>query len=199
MCQNIIFYFISAKIHNRKTVSTYAKNWQFYLLRWLQFSSVAQSCPTLCDPMDCSMPGFPVHQQFPEPTQTQVHGVQPSHPLLSPSPPAFSLSQHQGLFQWVCSLHQVAKVLEFIFIISLFNVYSGLISFRMASTNRKWTWKDFFYEQQCSVFESTSRRQDLNMVPMISNLCCIILHALSSWVLAEIVNMGDSTPVILLT
>ena len=66
------------------------------------FSSVVQSCPTLCDPMDCSMPGFPVHNQLPEPTQTHVHGVsdaiQPSHPLLSPSPPTFNLSQHQGLF-----------------------------------------------------------------------------------------------------
>ena len=82
-----------------------------------QFSSVAQSCPTLCDPMDCSMPSFPVHHQLLELAQTHVPRVsdalQPSHPLLSPSPPAFSLSQHQGLFQWVSSLHQVAKVLEF--------------------------------------------------------------------------------------
>ena len=79
--------------------------------------SVTQSCPTLCDPMDCSMPGFPVHHQFPEPTQTHVHwvgdAIQPSHPLSSPSLPAFHLSQHQGLFQWVGSSHQVAKVLEF--------------------------------------------------------------------------------------
>ena len=84
---------------------------------WLrfQFSSVAQSCPTLYDPMDCSTPGFPVHHQLPEPAQTHVHwvgdAIQPSHPLLFPSPPAFNLSQHQGLFQWVGSLHQVAKVL----------------------------------------------------------------------------------------
>ena len=77
----------------------------------------AQSCLTLCDPKDCSMPGFPVHHQFPEPTQTHVHcisdAIQPSHPLLSPSPPSFNLSQHQGLFQGVNSSHQVAKVLEF--------------------------------------------------------------------------------------
>ena len=83
----------------------------------LQFSSVTQSSPTLCDPMDCSMPGLPVHHQLLEFTQTHVSGVgdaiQPSHPLLSPSPPAFSLSQHQGLFQRVSSSHQVAKVLEF--------------------------------------------------------------------------------------
>ena len=69
----------------------------------VQFSSVALLCPTLCDPMDCSTPGFPVYHQLPEPTQTHVHHVgdamQPSHLLSSPSPPAFSLSQHQGLFQ----------------------------------------------------------------------------------------------------
>ena len=75
------------------------------------------SCVRLCDPMDCSSPGLPVHHQLPEFTQTHIHWVsdtiQPSHPLLSPSPPAFNLSQHQGLFQWVRSSHQVAKVLEF--------------------------------------------------------------------------------------
>ena len=80
-------------------------------------SSVAQSCPTLCNPMDCSTPGFPVHHQLPEPTQTHVHcvsnAIQPSHPLSSPSLPAFNLSRHQGLFQWVSSAHQVAKGLEF--------------------------------------------------------------------------------------
>ena len=69
----------------------------------VQFSSVAQSCPTLCDPMSCSMPALPVHHQFPEFTQTHVHrvgdAIQPSHPLSSPSPPAPNPSQHQGLFQ----------------------------------------------------------------------------------------------------
>ena len=83
----------------------------------VQFSSVAQSCPTLCDPMDRSMPGLPVHHQFLEFTQTHVHGVsdaiQPSHPLSSPSPPAPNPSQHHSLFQWVNSSHDVAKVLEF--------------------------------------------------------------------------------------
>ena len=82
----------------------------------VQFSSVAQLCPTLCDPMNCSTPGLPVHHQLPEFTQTHVHrvgdAVQPSHPLSSPSPPAFNLSQHQGLFKWVSSSHHVAKVLE---------------------------------------------------------------------------------------
>ena len=80
-------------------------------------SSVTQSCPTLCDPMNCSTPGLPVHYQLPEFTQTCVHwvgdAIQPSHPLSSPSPPAPDPSQHQGLFQWVNSSHEVAKVLEF--------------------------------------------------------------------------------------
>ena len=73
------------------------------LLISYQFSSVAQSCPTLCDPMNCSTPGLTVHHQLPEFTQTHVHragdAIQPSHPLSSPSPPALNASQHQGLFQ----------------------------------------------------------------------------------------------------
>ena len=80
----------------------------------VQFSSVTQ---TLCDPMNRSTPGLPVHHQFPEFTQTHVHwvcdAIQPPHPLSYPSPPAFNLSHHQGLFKWVSSSHQVAKVLEF--------------------------------------------------------------------------------------
>ena len=83
----------------------------------VQFSLVAQSCLNLCDPMDYSTPGFPVHHQIPELTQTHIHqvgdAIQPSHPLSSVSPPAFNLSQHQNLFQGVSSSHQVAKVLEF--------------------------------------------------------------------------------------
>ena len=79
--------------------------------------SVTQSCPTLCDPMNRSMPGLPGHHQLPEFTQTHVHwvsdAIQPSHPLLSPSPPAPNPSQHRSLFQWVNSSHEVAKVLEF--------------------------------------------------------------------------------------
>ena len=85
----------------------------------VQFSSVAQLCLTLCDPRNRIMPGLPVHHQHPEFTQTNVHWVgdtvQPSHPLSSPSPPAPNPSQHQGLFQWVNSSHEVAKVLEFQF------------------------------------------------------------------------------------
>ena len=82
-----------------------------------QFSSVTQLCPTLCNPMDCSRPGLPAHHQLPEFTQTHVHwvgdAIHLSHLLSSPSPPAFSLFQHQGLFQQVSSSNQVAKVLEF--------------------------------------------------------------------------------------
>ena len=81
-----------------------------------QFSSVTQSCPTLCDPMDCSMPSLPVHHQLLEFTQTHVRrvsdAIQPSHPLSSPSPPAPNPSHHQSLFQRVNSSHEVAKVLE---------------------------------------------------------------------------------------
>ena len=89
----------------------------YFLISSVQFSSVTQWCLTLCDPMDCSTPGLSVHHQLPEFTQTHVHWVgdviQPSHPLSSPSPPTFNLSQLHGLFKWVNSSHQVAKVLEF--------------------------------------------------------------------------------------
>ena len=82
-----------------------------------QFSSVVQLGLTLCDPMNLSIPGLPVHHKLSESTQTHVHwvgdAIQPSHPLSSPSSPALNISQHQGLFKWVSSSHQVAKVLEF--------------------------------------------------------------------------------------
>ena len=82
-----------------------------------QIRSVAQSCPTLCDPMNRSTPGLPVRHQLLEFTETHVHwvsdAIQPSHPLSSPSPPAPNPSQHQSLCQWVNSLHEVAKVLVF--------------------------------------------------------------------------------------
>ena len=100
-----------------------------------QFSSVTQSCPTLCDPMNRSTPGLAVHHQLPEFTQTHVHwvsdAIQPSHPLSSPSPPAPNPSQHQSLFQWVNSSHEVAKVLEFSFSITPSKEHPGLIFFRM--------------------------------------------------------------------
>ena len=108
-----------------------------------QFSSVAQSCPTLCNPMNRSTPGLPVHHQLLESTQTHVHwvsdAIQPSHPLLSSSLPALNLSQHQGLFQWVSSS---PKYWSFSFNISHFNEHPGLISLRM-------DWLDLFAVQGC--------------------------------------------------
>jgi len=99
----------------------------------VQFSSVAQSSPTLCNPMDCSTPGLPVHQQLPEVTQNNVRwvsdAIQQSHPLSSPSPHAFSPSQHQGLFNWVGSSYEVAKELELQ--LQSFQWTPGLISFKM--------------------------------------------------------------------
>ena len=110
----------------RPTVPYRERDGYIFYIFWLfphiqtasvQFSSVAQSCPTLCDPINHSMPGLPVHHKLPEFTQTHVHqvgdAIQPSHPLSSPSPPASNPSQHQNLFQWVNSSHEVAKVLEF--------------------------------------------------------------------------------------
>ena len=95
-----------------------SRTWLSNFTILLHFSSVAQLCPTLCDPMNLSTPGLPVHHQLPEFTQTCVHrvsdAIQPSHPLLSPSPPAPNPSQHQSPFQWVNSSHEVAKVLEFL-------------------------------------------------------------------------------------
>ena len=102
---------------------------------FVQFSSITQTCPTLCDPMNRSTRGLPVYHQLPEFTQTHVHrvndAIQASHPLSSPFPPAPTPSQHQGLFQWVNSSHEVAKVLEFQFQHSPSNEHPGLISFRM--------------------------------------------------------------------
>ena len=97
--------------------------------------SVAESCPTLCDLMDFSTSGSPVHYQFLEFAQTHAHRVddtiQPSHALSSPSPPAFNLSHNQGLFPWVISLYQMGKYWSFSFSISPSNEYLGLISFRI--------------------------------------------------------------------
>ena len=102
---------------------------------FLQFSSFQSlSRSQLCDPMDCNTPSFPVLHQLPEFTQTHVcwisDTIQPTYPLSSPSP-AFNLSHHQGLFKWVSSSHQVAKILEFRLQINTSNEHPGLISFRM--------------------------------------------------------------------
>jgi len=117
--------------HNQDTESSYQPE---------KFSlpcccSVAKLYLTLCDPMSCSIPGFRVLHYLLEFAQTHVHwisdAIQPSHPLLSPSPPTFNLSQHQGFFQWVNSLHQMAKNWSFSFGISASKEYLGLISFRI--------------------------------------------------------------------
>ena len=127
-----VFSYSLMELHNLHLPSQSQRRWiprvHFCLLSYThsykpkhlwhpQFSSVAQSCLTPCDPMDCSTPGLPVHHHLPELTQTHVHrigdAIQPSHPLSSPSLPTFNLSQHQGLFKWVSSSHHVAKVLVF--------------------------------------------------------------------------------------
>ena len=109
-----VYIYIKSVPLNLETMSWFSK-----VVASVQFSSVAQSCPTICDPMNCSTPGLPIHHQLPESTQTHVHwvgdAIQSSYPLLSPSPPALNLSQHQDLFKWVSSSHQVVKVLEFQF------------------------------------------------------------------------------------
>ena len=110
-----VLYFDYIYTHIWKSLSLPVLYCYFYFC--LAFSLVAQLCLTLCETMDCSTPGFLVHHQLQELTQTHVHwvreAIQPSHSLLSPSPLAFDLSQHQGFFQRVSSLHQVAKVLKF--------------------------------------------------------------------------------------
>ena len=140
----------------------------------VQFNSVTQSFLTLCNPKDCSTPGLPVHHQLPEFTQTHVHWVcdtiQPSHTLSSPSPPAFNLSQHQGLFQWVSSSRQVAKVLAF----QLFrpsNEHPGLISFRM-------NWLDLL----CSTKDS----QESSPTPQFKSINSLVLSPLYSPTLTPI-------------
>ena len=109
---------------------------KFHLIKWsVQLSSVTQSCLTLCDSMDCNMPGFPVHHQPQELAQTPVHwvsnAIQSSHPLLSPSPPAFNLSQDQGLSNELVLPIRCPKYWSFSFSIRPSNEYSGLISLRI--------------------------------------------------------------------
>ena len=118
-------------------------HWSFVYVLWeisikflsIQFSLITQSCSALCYPMDCSTPGFPIHHQLPRACSNSYHqvgdAIQPSHLLSSPSPPAFNLPQHQDLFQWVSSSHQVARILEFQLQHQSSNDYSGPISFRI--------------------------------------------------------------------
>ena len=125
-------------------MQTLFTRYKLYLHCSLQsVSSVAQSCPTLCDPMNRSTPGLPVHHQLPEFTQTHVHrvgdAIQLSHPLSSPSPPAPNLSQHQGLFQWVSPSHEVPKYWSFSFSMSPSNEHPGLISSHAQLFATPWT------------------------------------------------------------
>ena len=125
------------KVKQRVSLSSDAcyRNTSIQPWQLVQFSSVTQSCLTLCDPMTCSTPGLPVHHQLPELTQTRVRwlgdATQPSYPLSSPSPHDFNLSQHQDLFKWVSSSHQAAKLLEFQLQHQSFQWTPALISFRM--------------------------------------------------------------------
>ena len=126
-------------------------------LHSVQFISVTQSRPVLCDPMDCSISDFPVHHQLLEPSQTHSYcvgdAIQPSHPLSPPSPPTFNLSQHRGLFQWVSSCIMWPKYWSFSFSTSPSNEYSGLISFRI-------DWLDLLavqvLQKSCRLFFNTT-------------------------------------------
>ena len=123
---NSAFYFITSFPLNNISLTYFHDNIYGTIV-------IVNSCPTLCNPMDCSTASFPVLHHLPEFAQTYVHGIgdaiQPSHPLLPPSSPAFNLSQLQSLFQWVSPSHQVAKYWSFC--ISPSSEYSGLISFRI--------------------------------------------------------------------
>ena len=125
----------------------------------VQFSSVAQTCQTLCKPMNCSTSSLPVHHQLVEFTQTHVHwvgdAIQPSHPLSSPSPPALNLSQHQGLFKWVSFCIRWPKYWSFSFNISPSNEYLGLVFFRM-------DWLDLFAVQGTQQSSPTPQFKSIN-------------------------------------
>ena len=139
------------------------------LRKTCQFTSVAQSCPTLCDPMDYSTPGFPVHHQLPELTQIHVHwvgdGIQPSHSPSSPSPPAFNLSYNQGLFQWVSSLHQVARVLEV----------------QLQHQSFQWILRtDFLYDKMIGSIWSPRDSLESSLTPQFKNISSLVLSFLYS-------------------
>ena len=117
VCNYLILCFSNKTLEAAVPLVLCSLFWAWWCLVHGQIRSVAQSCPTLCDPMNRSMPGLPVYHQFPEFTETHIHrvsdAIQPSHPPSSPSSLAPNPSQHQSLFQWVNSSHEVAKVLEF--------------------------------------------------------------------------------------
>ena len=173
-------------------------------ISWHQFRSVAWSCPTLCDPMDCSMPGFPFNQQLPELAQTHVHqigdAIQPSHPLSSPSPPAFNLSQHQSLFHESVLHITWPKYWSFSFSISPFNEYSGLISFRMDWLDLQETLKSllqqhsskasilqhsaFLMVQLSHLYLTTGKSVALTLQTFVGKVMSLLFNLLSSFVIA---------------
>ena len=167
----------------------------------LQFSSVAQSCLTLCDPVDCSTSGLPVHHQILEFTQIHDHwvsdAIQPSHLLSSPSPPAFNLSQHQGLFQRISSSHQVTKVLEFKLQLQSFQwifrtdlLQDGLVGSpcsprdsQESSTpkvQRSILWRSAFLTVQLSnPYMTTGKTMALNRWIIVGKVMSLLFHMLS--------------------
>ena len=167
-------------LHIAHEIVVISMNIAFHSFTSFQFSLVTQSCPTFCDSRDCSTPGLPIQHQFLEVTQTHVHwvgdAVQLSHLLLSPLPSTFNLSQQHGLFKWISSSHQGAKVLEFQLQHQSFQWISGLISFRM-------DWLDLLAVQ--GALKSLLQRFThgglyMSMVPFqfVSLFCCVHVWSL---------------------
>ena len=171
---------------------------------WNQFSSFAQSCPTLCDSMDCKTPGLPVYHQLPEFTQTQVHwvgdAIQPSNFLSPPSPPAFNLSHHQGLSNESVLRIRWPKYLSFSFSISPSNEYSGLISFWMDwfdllavqgtlkslvqhhSSKASILWCSAFFRVQLShPYVTTGKTITLTRGTFVGKVMSLLFNMLSGW------------------
>ena len=176
---------------NRLEITGIFPNFKTLIFHLVQFSSVAQSCLTLWDSMDCSMPGFPVHNQLPELAQTHVHwvsdAIQPSHSLSSPSSPAFNFADHQGLYQRVSSLHQLTKVLEIQLQLQSFQwkfgisniqwIFKGLICFRI-----DWFWTPF----------SPRDSQEFSPTPQFKSINSLALSFLYGPALRSILDYGKN-------
>ena len=176
---------------NRLEITGIFPNFKTLIFHLVQFSSVAQSCLTLWDSMDCSMPGFPVHNQLPELAQTHVHwvsdAIQPSHSLSSPSSPAFNFAEHQGLYQRVSSLHQLTKVLEIQLQLQSFQwkfgisniqwIFKGLICFRI-----DWFWTPF----------SPRDSQEFSPTPQFKSINSLALSFLYGPALRSILDYGKN-------
>ena len=155
----------------------------------VQFSSVSQSCPTCCDPMNRSTPGLPVHHQLPEFTQTYIHwvgdAIQPSHPLSSPSPPAPNPSQHQSLFKWVNSSHEVAKVLEFqlqhhswLDLLAVQGTLKSLLQHHSSKASILWR-SAFFTVQLSHPYMTTGKTTALTRGTFVGKVLSLFLNMLS--------------------